>query len=158
MPRKGVIGVFSRTGERDDPSALLAQDALHGLRCAAGAQHERLFARPDAAVAPQKPRKTVKIRIITEQRPVRAAHKGVDVAELLRRFGQLRAVGHDGTLIGDRHIERVEATGAQEGVQRVRRDLEQLVGVVRQLCVDLRRIAVAKVLAEQTAAHHTTSV
>ena len=154
--QRGII-LFAVPREHRDLRARRAQHGLHRLRRAAGAQHQRLFAGLNAAVALQKPTEAVKVGILAVQRPVRTAHKGIDAAQRPRSVRKRRAEFDHRTLIGNRHIQAVKTVGAQEVRQRIRRDLEQLVGVFSQKRMDLRRIAVRQVLPQKPAAHHTTS-
>ena len=54
-------------------------------------------------------------------------------------------------------VERVKIAAGQKRRERVRRDLIELIGIVRKLRMDGRRIAVAELFAQKSAPHHTTS-
>ena len=131
------------------------QHGLRGLGRAARAEHECLLPRPDAAVAVEQPRKAVIIGVVADQSAVSARDR-VDRADLFRAVGQL-AEGHDGHFIGDRDVQPVERPVAQEALQRLRLDLEQLIGIVGQQAVQPGREAVPQLAPEQSAAHQTTS-
>ena len=97
------------------------------------------------------------IGIVAVERAVRPADEHVHAAELLRDRRELGAVRDDRLFIRDGHVERVEIAAGQKRRQVLWRDLIEPVGIVRELRVDGRRIAVAELFAQKSAPHHHTT-
>lgn len=95
------------------------------------------------------------VGVVAVERAVRADEQRVHAADLARDVRELRAIGDHGALVRDRDVQPPEVPRAEEAIQRVRRDLDQLVAVVRQPRVDHRGIAVAEPFADQTVLHLT---
>ena len=157
MLRQRGIAVLPLPGKHRDLSARCAQDSLHRLRRAAASKHQRLFAGADAAAQRKHPAEAVDVRIVSVQAPVGTAQDGIDAPQRLRCLGQPAAIRNDRLFVGNRHVQTVEAAGTEELPQSLRRNLEQLVGIVPQQRVNLRGIAVRQMLPQKSAAHHTTS-
>ena len=97
------------------------------------------------------------IGIVAVERAVRPADEHVHAAELARDRRELGAVRDDRLLIRNGHIERVKIAAGQKRRQSFRRDLIEPVGIVGELRVNGRRIAVAELFAQKSAPHHHTT-
>ena len=135
----------------------LLEHGLNGRGRAAVAEHERLLPRDvDAAVA-HEVLEAEGIGIVAVERAVWPADEHVHAAEPLRHRRELGAVRDDRLLIRNGHIERVKIAAGQKRRQSLRRDLIEPVGIVGELRVDGRRIAVAELFAQKSAPHHHTT-
>ena len=137
--------------------AELLEHGLNGRGRAAVAEHKRLLPRDvDAAVA-HEVLEAEGIGIVAVERAVRPADEHVHAAEPARDRRELGAVRDDRLLIRDGYVERVKIAAGQKRRQVLRRDLIEPVGIVGELRVDGRRIAVAELFAQKSAPHHHTT-
>jgi hypothetical protein len=144
-------------GDDRHARAELLEHGLNGRGRAAVAEHERLLPRDvDAAVA-HEVLEAESVGIVAVERAARPADEHVHAAELARDWRELRAVRDDRLLIRNGHIERVKIAAGQKRRQVLRRDLIEPVGIVGELRVDGRRIAVAELFAQKSAPHHHTT-
>ena len=90
------------------------------------------------------------VGVVAVERAVRPADEHVHAAELLRDRRELGAVRDDRLFIRDGHVERVEIAAGQKRRQVLRRDLIEPVGIVGELRVDGRRVAVAELSTKQS--------
>ena len=135
----------------------LLEHGLNGRGRAAVAEHERLLPRDvDAAVA-HEVLEAEGIGIVAVERAVRPADEHVHAAEPARDRRELGAVRDDRLFIRNGHVERVKIAAGQKRRKLLRRDLIEPVGIVGELRVDGRRIAVAELFAQKSAPHHHTT-
>ena len=135
----------------------LLEHGLNGRGRAAVSEHERLLPGNVHAAVTHEVCKAEGVGIVAVERAVRPADEHVHAAEPARDRREFRAVRDDRLLIRDGHVERVEIAAGQKRRERVRCDLIELVGIVSELRVDGRRVAVAELFAQKSAPHHTTS-
>ena len=135
----------------------LLEHGLNGRGRAAVAEHEHLLPRNVDAAVTHEVLEAEGVGIVAVERAVRPADEHVHAAELLRDRRELGAVRDDRLFIRDGHVERVKIAAGQKCRQSLRRDLIEPVGIVGELRVDGRRIAVAELFAQKSAPHHTTS-
>ena len=151
------VVVLAAAGDDRHARAKLREHGLNGCGRAAVSEHERLLPGDVHTAAAHKVFKAEGIGIVAVERAVRPADEHVHTAELLRDRRERGTIRDDRLLIRDGHVERVKIAAGQKRRKRVRRDLIELIGIVRKLCVDGRRIAVAELFAQKSAPHHTTS-
>ena len=154
---KILVIIWPVAGDDRHVRTELLEHGLNGRGRAAVAEHERLLPRDvDAAVA-HEVLEAEGIGIIAVERAVRPADEHVHAAELARDWRELGAVWDDRLLIRNGHIERVKIAAGQKCRQVLRRDLIEPVGIVGELRVDGRRIAMAELFAQKSAPHHHTT-
>ena len=152
-----VVVIRPVAGDDRHARAELLEHGLNGRGRAAVAEHERLLPRNVDAAVTHEVLEAEGIGIIAIERAVRPADEHVHAAELLRDRRELGAVRDDRLFIRDGHVERVEIAAGQKRRQVLRRDLIEPVGIVRELRVDGRRVAVAELFAQKSAPHHHTT-
>ena len=152
-----IIIIRPVAGDDRHMRAELLEHGLNGRGRAAVAEHERLLPRNVDAAVTHEILEAEGVGIIAIERAVRPADEHVHAAELLRDRRELGAVRDDRLFIRDGHVERVKIAAGQKRRQVLRRDLIEPVGIVRELRVDGRRVAVAELFAQKSAPHHHTT-
>ena len=154
-----IVIVRPTAGDDRNGGAQLLQRDLHRDRGAAAAQYQRLCPGGVDAAAADHVQKAKEVGVVTVQRSVRPADKGVDALQPRRRLGQGITVGHHRLFIGDGDVETVPRPGFQKGVQLRLGDLKEPVVIVCQRVMNHGGVAVTQRFPQQSAVqHHTTSL
>ena len=160
----GVPVLLLRLSVGNSAVSAAAGDAVHLRRaqlrcrrprrfgCAAGAQHQHLFAGQHQTHAAYQRQHAGKIRVVAVQLAV-PVHHGVHRADGPHRIGQLVQIGDDPLLIGDRHVDARKIAPGKKRLQLLRLQRPEAVVIVRQRAVYLGRVAVPQRVADQSADH-----
>ena len=85
-----------------------------------------------------------RVRVVAAQPSVRAAHEGVDAADLSRHRVKLVAVGHHVALVGHGDVQPADVPAGEERAQLLRLQLDEAVVRAAERGMDRRRPAVAE--------------
>ena len=157
----GQVLVIIRAGAGDDhdlPGPQLVQHILHGEAGAPGAKNQALPSPDPDAALPDQTLEARCIGVVPEETAVRVAHDGVHAADGSGGLGQVVAQGQHGGLVGDGDVQALKIPVADEVPQPVRGHFKQFVFVISTKGVQLRGIAVAQLLSQQSKAHQITSL
>ena len=151
---RGQIVVIVLATPGDDSDAFRPQHFQHRHRHdrgAAAAQHQGLPALNLDAAFSHQTLKAVGVGIVAVETAVRAADNGVHAADAPGGVRQFGAVGQDGLLVGDGHVDAVPIAVFQKVLQLLRLPLEELIIIIGKHAVNGRGIAVPQLLPKQTA-------
>ena len=150
----GQIVVIVLAAPGDDSDAFRPQRFQHRHHRdggAAAAQHQGLPALNLDAAFSHQTLKAVGVGIVAVETAVRAADNGVHAADAPGSVRQFGAVGQDGLLVGDGHVDAVPIAVFQKVLQLLRLPLEELIIIIGKHAVNGRGIAVPQLLSKQTA-------
>ena len=147
-----VVG-FARARDGHRLAARRLHHVARRFGRAAAAQNERLGSGEGHARAPGDHAKAVGVGVVAKEGAVRPAHDGVDAADGLRRGAELAQIRDHRLLVGNRHVQPVKFALFKERPQLLRRQLDQVVAVVREQPVQRFGMAVPQLFADQSAAH-----
>ena len=147
-----VLSMAGDHGKRSD-AQLLQHGAGHD-GSAAAAENKRLFPRGVNAETAQQEPKAEGVGVVAEDAAVLAAEERVYAADPAGRIGELVAPGQDGLLVGDRDVQTVPDAVSDKVFQLIGGLFVQAVFIIRQLRVDIGRIAVAQLFTDETAFFH----
>ena len=155
VQRRVVHGTRARY-HHDFPRSQPTARRAGGQRGAAAAQDGAL---PPGDLHPRPLRQgdeTADVGVVPHQRAV-PHHQGVHAPHLPGGVGQRVAVGVGHLLVGDGHVQPPEIPGGHQRDEFILRTLPQGVCVIAQPGVNLRRIAVPQLRADQAVFHMQTS-
>ena len=152
-----LIVVRSLAGDDHHPGTFFLQYRLNGDRGTAAAQNQNLFSGNRQTGFFQHGGKSGIIRVMPNQLPFKIPDKRVHSTQPLGGGGELFAVGDDGFLVGNGHIDSGEIRVFQKILQLLRLFFKQGIGVIPQKTMNPGGVAVPQLFTQQTANHHTTS-
>ena len=143
-------------GDHHGAGAQVRQHRLNRGAGPAAAQNQHLFAGEIRPTFSHHGGKAVVVGVVAVD-AVGLAHQGVHRPNALGLRGNVGAEFHHRFFVRNGDVDGIPGAVSQEIFQSLGGDFKQFVGIVSQMPVNLGGVAVAQVLPQQAAAHHTTS-